>query len=605
MEMIKDLLHMVTEDAGRDTEAIQEALAEMVKDEKARHKSYKVTVGYAEEMAPHAFGVYPRHIIERKRPNEHPEIKKYREDSYERITEPEFGSAVMATKRIFTPGFYSIVHPQPPASIPKDHLPVEYFEKGFTSGKSVMRYAQNVLLPYVYGDPNAVLVMMPRDQDVEGAPFEPVPMVYGSDRVFYYEEDKVAVILTEKKSWINKGKDQVQEGKVFLVIYPNEILKASQYGTPHDLTFEIETIYQVPLGELPVTLLGGRSVSHNGKEYYKSFFDPAIPFWNKAIEAETELDGIYIQAYANQRVLLEIPCNVCMGSGSVMGTEGSQSLCKACAGTGSATKVRKGKGGPYTDFVINPNATDIKPSEAIFYPSPPSQIVEAQEKREAKWLTKAAEKLFVDVLNKVGTNQSGIAKAYDRDGLYTMLQEISECVFAHVAFMYRIGVLWRYMPMFAARGSANPREDALALVPEIRRPFNFQITELGDLISTRQAAVSAGVPDCVIRGMDSEISLKSYGPGSVANARAQAEIALNPYGTMGEDEYLSKRQNGMIIDILDFISTNIGFLVDEAIQADPAFLMRPLQEQRATIKALAEEYMPEKPKVQVLPGMGQ
>lgn len=566
---------------------------------------YERVVAYADRLAPHAFGESPEDILERKRPNEHPDIKEYRLASYEPITEPEFGSAVTATKRIFSPGLFSVTHPDPPAWAGAENAPEDFFENGFGYFGSVMNYTQEVLLPNIYGDPNAVLVVMPAGRTTEEDMIQPMPMIYGSDKVLKFIPGELCIILTPEKSMVSTGAaGERREGKVLLVIMPNIIFKAHQTGRKQDNQYRIEDWESYPIGELPVKILGGRHQSRNGENWYKSFFDPAIPFWNKAIQAETELDGMYLMGPNGQKIVLSIPCKICDGRGET----GSGETCKGCKGSGNAVSTRTSKSGSYMDMEINPDATDIKPSEAIHYPPSMAQDIEVQEKREAKWLNKAAEKLFVDVLNKVGTNQSGVAKAYDRDGLYTFLGDIAATVAGHIAFMYRMGILWRYMPYIYARGTKSSwdsaRKEALELMPQIKAPFQFQINSMGDLIATRKAAVDAGVPDCVIRGMDSEISLKGYGSGTVANLRAQAEIALNPYGSMGEDTYLAKKQNGMIIPELDFINTNITFLMDTAIERAPGFLKLPREEQRKVMQELTKEFRPAPPVVPLLPGMG-
>ena len=73
-----------------------------------RHKYYKKTVSHAEDMGVHVEGETPEKLLNINRPNEQEEIKRYRLETYQPVTQSLSEKVVNTVNKVFNPRLWSI-----------------------------------------------------------------------------------------------------------------------------------------------------------------------------------------------------------------------------------------------------------------------------------------------------------------------------------------------------------------------------------------------------------------------------------------------------------------------------------------------------------------
>jgi len=541
-------------------------------DSPVRHPAYEGTVKHAEELAPHVFGEGANLLIEEYRPREDKTVHEYRATIAEAITMTESEKAINVIQRIFTPGFFAIKHPDPPGSI---DTPQDYFEGNFGIFKSPVKYGSDVLIRCLVGDANSVLVLFAKR--TEGEFPEIIPVIYNSVQVLDKSSHQFTILL-EEKSPVKIGQRIEFEGNILLIITENETIRAEQIGEQKDNNYNIFVLDQHDLGWVPARTLGGDLWSKKGITYFRSYFSGAVPYWNKVVRLSSDLDAMLVTAAYPQVIRLEISCHVCHGEGFIIDDQDDRVDCRNCRGTGVEFASS-----PYGAVVIDPRVTDLKPSDALEWKHAPTDGMELTRKEIDRGLERAMSALNMEIVFRVGDNQSGRAKALDRQDLHGFLSSISATLFDLVEFIYEGGIRYRYGSVLS---------DPLDVMPEIQRPHTFDHISFEMLLEEAQAAKNAGLHPSYIKKLNMQIAIKKFGKNSDTANRIITETELDPYLGYSEDKILALNAIGKIVPEQLFLHSNITWLVDKAIENDKDFLDKPLKEQLKALMILVSENMP-------------
>ena len=133
---------------------------------KGIHKYWKKTVSHAEDMGVHVEGEKPEKLLNKVRPNEQEEIKKYRLDSWEPVTQSLTEKVVNTVNKIFNPRLFSFEFPDMPGTVGEKTLE-KYLTEEFPYYRSIMNFITETYTQKDFSDPNACIVVMPRELDIE------------------------------------------------------------------------------------------------------------------------------------------------------------------------------------------------------------------------------------------------------------------------------------------------------------------------------------------------------------------------------------------------------------------------------------------------------
>jgi hypothetical protein len=531
---------------------------------KAKHEYYKDTVEYAEDLAVHAYGRKPYKILERVRPREEESIKEYRLESYEPKTKSKFDEACKVMKKMFNPSLYSIDWPGSIKGVPEDRTLQIYVEEEFPIRGSVINYLKEVGIKSVLSNPNGVFCVL-FGKEVEQNEFrKPIVKFYEEDRILDFSEEFVVIHLSGEL-----GKDALYMAFDIDGIYK---IREEKTGQTHKFTLEEEKKHN--FGSVPVWKAGG--IYEEG--IFKSFFDSAIPFWNKAIAHDSDLDGVYINHAFPYMWSIEIDCtNDDCVNGNVRAIKGDNAStlikCNTCAGTGKQLSKS-----PYDMFTVNEDKFSENPSivPPAGYISPDPAIISALDEKVERLMQQGMEVLKMHVL--VGGNQSGRAKEWDKKELNESIREVSDLIF---------NIHYTNMVFYINKYRYGNDENVSQQLPVVNEPHNFDILTVSDLTSEISEATTANVSSHYVESLTKDATNKRFSSDIKERNRLNTIIELDPFSSVTIDDKMVMVSDGTADKIDIKISNNIKRYVDQAISEVPGFLEKPNDEKYKILQGYA------------------
>lgn len=570
------------------TEAYEKAVREIIVfDIYKKDPYYEATTEHEEELAPHLYGTKPDRILERKRPREDDEIRQYRIDSYEPVTMATAEKGLSIVSKIWNPRLSSVK----PKETDKGKDFFEYMMKKFPKFQSVIRYMSSVLTKKMIADANAWAVVVP--DNPLAAPterLEPNIRLYGSSRMQYFDgetylfrtktiqENKIATFM-----WVDK---QVVM-QITVEVLPQETITTIDWAYPHDFN------------EFPCWQMQGTpAVSEDDPDvvFYRSFFYPAVPFWNKAINCESDLDGAFTNHMHPIRVEIAEDCDYmyesrirCAGGritlkGVATGGKDKIITCPGCNGTGK----RPNKGAFGIVYIAKDKLDPDGPSvdQAVSYVSVPVEPTKMLDERVDKMLERGLHALNMDVVNKIGENQSGIAKEQDRTELNTFLQKISDiCFDEHLKNAFYFCARYRY-----ERDTPNWEE---VVMPEINKPADFDINSLNEMIEQLKQANETGMNASYRKAKQIAIQNKEFSSYPDQQKRLNTILELDPLPQAKQEEVDAMLMSRATTQILAIIHCNLDAFVGRAIEENKDFLDMNREEQMEILTEYAQEVVDE------------
>lgn len=580
------------------TQEFAERLKAIIKDG-YRHSLYEQTVEHAKEMAVHIYGDKPLFLLERSRPREDGDVTKYRIENYEPTTKAGADKAIDIVSKIFNPSLYSINFKEQNAESKElQQYTLEYYP----DYNSLPTYDKEVLLRKMIADPNAVLAIKPGEvPDLDTERIKPVSVIYGSCNIWDY--DKYFFLIFDHKEMISGT-----EYHYFYYYDKTDYIKFSVFFNPANETVvtSIEDQYRHNFKELPVWFLRGKSKClDNGKIFYESFFSSALPDWNLAVIHNSDLLGAYINHLHPQKYELAEECNFkfsfegkeypCRG-GVVKypgkSDEGNKMDCPHCLGTGYST-VKS----PFGTYQFSRSKLEEGAPSGLMpvgYITIPVEATKMLEERCESLMRKGMWAINMDVEDKVGENQSGVAKVIDRSSQMDTLATISSVIYdVHLTNQYYFTN--KYMFSIEA-SSANKKEDKN--LPEINKPTQFDILSTSELINNFAVASKSGVDKNYLRLKAIEIANRDLSTSPDVRLYLVTSLNIDPLYGFTQDEISLGVSQGVIRKVDWTIHENLKPFMDKAITENNKFLTLQKPDQLVILEKYAMELInSEKPRV--------
>lgn len=552
------------------------------KDDEVRHPNYMQCCMHAEDMSIHVYGITPMKLLSITRPNEDPEIKKYRLSVYQPKTKSTANKALSIVSKIFNPSLWRLVWNEQSAN---GNRLEEYAIENYPVYNSIICLLQEAITPKMIADPNGVLVVRPKIlafPDTDRA--EPLVYIYGSKVVWYFTYD-ACLILKEKR---DEKKTEIFKfefyDKEYIIDFTVERTKSSN---------EIEIIEQVEyehgLKIMPVWQLRGTpEAQDDGTILYKSFFEPATPYWNDAIGHESDLKGAFQNHIHPLRYEYDEECthryqNQLCKRGTITMPDGKSMTCPACGGTGYKGSANS----PYRIIRINrdkiPGSADQTgfpvPAGFITVPTEPTDLL---DKYVDKQHLKGLEALNMDVVNKIGENQSGIAKVIDRGELYDFLSRIATVVFD----VHLTNILYFFNGLMFGVTDGEKKDENL---PTVVKPTQFDISSTFELVEQLSAAKKAGVNPNYLKAAQNEIIEKKF-TDPITRQNLQLILESDPIPDYEPDIISMLQTNGTYKQTDVVIHFNIAQFVNRALlENGDKFIEMDRAEKKKILDKYAEE----------------
>lgn len=374
------------------------------------------------DMAVHTRKRCPKELLLATRPNEEPHILRYRLDNYEPITYGSMNKALDDLFRMFNDINYSIK---------VDDKVRKYINKNLFYGFTLNLFLQKIVLKRMIEDPNGFLVWMPSGLGLvdSSQKVEPKPYLLYSDN-FIYRDDNIWIFLSNEKSPYKDNSDKMQFGKVYWLFTKEQIVKVFQTGSNEQEDWESVIFYQHKLNDFPVIVLGG---DMNADGFYESYFAPYLAFGNQAIRQFSDWQAIMV---TSSFPYIEDFVTECEMNAQV--DRYPAGLSKDDEKYSTTVMLKPFSKGPHgVTLRPIPSDNDKLNFSGVLDVNTPSRRFISPDIEIAKYAGDSWETLIGKAenalnLNLTQPNQSGVAKEFDNESKYSMINKIGNNYFDNI-----------------------------------------------------------------------------------------------------------------------------------------------------------------------------
>lgn len=565
-----------------------------------RHDCYAQSCEHAKEMSVHLYGTDPGKLLNQARPREDTETKDYRLGVYQPTTKSTSGKALSILARMFNPSLYSIKW----TDQSEDGKQLEnYSLKEYPEFTSIVNFMSDSVLKKLLADPNGILAVRPIKFDLlEHERPEATVKVFGSPNIWYYDYEMYLVFIRmeEIKTTIPP---QVKTKTYFFEYYDKDNIIEFSVAFPNPLTTEliVQNTYPHGCGEVPVWKLAGvPEIMDNGTVMYKSWFDDALPFWNYAVIHESDLVGAFINHLHPIRTELAEECdykennqrckNGYLPTINSKGEVTGNMECPGCHGTGHRSVKSPYGVYMYDKEKLEGNTSGLSPVE---YVNVPTEATKMLVERVLEMRESGLNALSMDIANKVGENQSGVAKVIDRSELYDFIGKICSSVFdVHLKKIFKYFNIIMFKVSTESKSTDRFTPDKLdGNLPSINKPVNFDMNTAQDLLDQISAGNAAQVNPEVAKSLQLELVSKEFATNTDDVRRLTLILELDPLGNFSVSDINSAQAQTppKWPDEWIIIHFNMGHFIDRAQRENKGFADMEIDQQLVILEKYAKE----------------
>lgn len=555
-----------------------------------KHKCYKDTLDLHEDLKVHADGLFPKKLIEERRPSESESTLEYRKKIYQPITKKPIGKVIGSLSKIRRSPDWSIKYDKAafPSRVVEAENIEQYCEKSYPGHTSVTNWVFSVLLKNQCVDANAVIAVLP--QNIEAGQkneyYKPVATVFNSEQVIYFEDGAEYAILksTDKSDLIkDDGSTAYQAGKVFLVITTTEYQKWEEKsdGGYERTGYLLHNKKALPVFKVKAQFLKQKDNS----TIQESRLSLMLPYLNDAAREYSDLQAAKVQhMFPLFWYVVSKECNNCKGTGLVPTAQGPQG-CQHCYDENLKQSTGKIKFSPYAHLQVDAAklGQQAMPVPPAGYVGRDVEIIKHQEESVKAHLFDALAAINMQFLDQTPLNISGEAKNVDREELNNFVYSIAEDIVYVMDKVYWWICEWRYatiIPDAAAR---------TAMLPEITVPEQFDLLPADYLMDDISKARTAKINPLLLATMEEDFAVKKFYNNPELSGLIKAYFELDPLPGLTVDEKMSMLTNKGISQEQYVISSNVVSFVRRAVEENKDFLSQKLSDKKATLLAYAKE----------------
>jgi hypothetical protein len=472
----------------------------------------------------------PEELLLKTRPNEDPEVFKYRIANYEAITYGSMNRALDSLNRIVSGVNYSYKV----SDSVKDYLRRRVFADDSGNAYDFDTFMQKAVLKRNIEDPNGFLVWLPTGEGLvnDAVKVEPRPLLVYSGDIIAVEPELLAYKACNEYSEVIVDRRRVMAGEVFHILTTDAFYRFEQFGAKEARRFRLVEVYRHALGEVPAIVLGG-DLNSNG--YFESYFAPYNAFGNQAIRQFSDWQAIMVTSgypyteefYAECSV--QIP-NKDSNPSPAPGEEEYNGGMDQQAFT-PQTQLKPIPRSPYNVIIRkipqqNANIlgeavlpADI-PSKRFIYPD--ISIAQYSGESWQKLIEMAEAALH---LNLGQLNQSGKAKELDKEEHYAMIEKIGNNFFDHL-MLNSLRYIAGYLELAPAQKTSV----------SINRTASFRIKTEEDLVAEIGDLKSKNAPAVFVSAAVQELSARRFSGDPLARRIFEVMPLVDPLWAYSNDE---------------------------------------------------------------------
>lgn len=535
-------------------------------------------------MRIHADGLYPKELIDELRPHESEAVKAYRQKIWKSKTKPVFNKVFTSLSKIRRSRDWSIQYPdEQPARIPEGETLYDYCELSYPYFYSVTNWAFQVLLREYLIDPNAVLLMLPKEIPQEQTELlKPYSLIINSEWVIDYRHEDYAVI-ENPLGCIYYEEGQPKKGRSFYIATTETIWLYNQVSSKP--TFKKALEYQHAMGVLPAYKLGAVLVKVSENDFlYESRLHAMTPSLDEAAREYSDLQAAKVMhIYPERWEITNTDCPDCKGTGKVkLSQQAVPTNCATCGGSGNKPSS------PFSKLVLRHSSLDAAAGGSL--PIPPAgyvekdiEIVKVQKEGVDGHLYDALSAINMEFLSDTPLAESGISKEVDRDETNNFVHSVAEDIVRIMDWMYWVIAKYRYSVQYPTD------EQIIEMLPTIPVPEHFDIFSTKFIEEELKNAKENKLNPLLINAMETSYSSKRFASEDDLRKMLMLILQLDPMANISEDDKQARLQNNGI-SMQDYvISCNIKKFVQRALQEDETFPNKTVKEQQDLMTKYADE----------------
>lgn len=508
------------------------------------HSCYGKTVELSNNLAIHAYGVKPETLLNKARPNEQQVYKDWRSQRWSPITLTYWQKVVFNSAKIRKAEDWEVAYP--------DEDIKEYVTKNYPDFDSFDNWFWNFGFGKMFSDPNGIILVAPLPKlnpSDDREKYNPYTYYFSSDRVIDYQHDKYAVLLSEECSVVTRGGTPEKTGRIIIFVTTTDIITAKQVGEINDYTFEYTVDADgTPLGiahnfgYLPAFQLGGILADYKiGYKFYDSFISPCVPHWDEAVMDYSDHQvNKALHLHPDRWEIADNECPSCTGSGYIQTKKGDgfvKNTCSNCNGMGRISIKT-----PFGVKLIKP-AVKTGASESVSIPTPPGGYIDRPieslkllKEEYQNDIREGLAALSMEFLMNTPTEQSGVAKAYDRDPLTAYYGVLSKHVVEaiYTPCLYFI-TKWRNL--------LDTEEVVDSKVPHVKIPQKFDVVISSSVADSLKVAHEAGMSSAITSNLEVTYAKQEYGETSDVAIYAELIDRFDPLAGKTEDQKMTILSN--------------------------------------------------------------
>ena len=545
----------------------------------ARHSTFMETVLQYYPLKIHADGEFPTVMIIQRRPSETDEILLYRRMTYKPITKLPISKVISSLTKIRRSPDWTINFN--PEKVPGRILPEEtlehYVNNNIPGYGNITDWAFNILLKQNAIDANAIVAVLPMEELLADSYSKPVPLIFNSDHVLEFSEEKqMAILKSRRKIDYQLDNGEYNSGFRFYYIDDREFIVYEQNNNGFAPVLQ----QSHNLGRMPVFKVKGESFkSYDNTVVNRSRLDAMTPFLDEAACEYSDLKGSKIQHlyplfwyYQNKN------CASCKGNGKIP-TESGDKECTECGGTG------KIKFSPYAHIQIEQPSIGQSsvPMPPAGYITRDTAILKLQEESVESNIFKSLSAINMQFLDQTPLNISGEAKAVDREELNNFVYNFAEDLIATIdKTIYWINE-WRYSYIVPDK---NARKEML---PNIPVPMNFDLLPANYLMDEITTARKNSVNPFLLATLEQQLAAKKFYNEPDLAETIKMFFELDPLSGLTIDEKTTLRGNDAITEEDFVISSYMSQFIRRSLRDDPTFPDLSYDDQMSLMKKYAAE----------------
>ena len=480
-----------------------EQIPALLGDERYHPKKYEHWNRVRETMFIHTRGRNPERILTQRRPNEDPEVQKYRLSIYEPITKGSMNRAIDKLFRIFQNANFSI-------SV-SDELNTYLSEKKF-NGQFFYSYIQKFIMRRMIEDPNGFLAWIPSGDGLTD-PSKKVdvePVLIMSDQIKVLDENIITWETENEHSIVRVNGRNVEDGCIYYSLTETGFYRHEQFGSKIDRKFNTVLIYEHNIGMVPAIVLGGDYTDEN---FFDSYFSAFVPFANEAIRQYSDWTAVMTTSAFPYREEQAETCDAkgCR-NGIVYNSETDEhDRCGTCKGSGRV--ISRSPFGVFIREKGNTAMGETTSSEPMLrFISPPVDIIKYSGEAWETLLRKAEDALHLTTIDEA---QSGTAKQIDREDSFSQLTKISNNVFDEIIYRSLV-FIEKY------RNVVEPSD------PIIVKPISFSMKSESDLIDEITKLSDKNAPVAFLVESTKDLARKRFSGNKSVSRIVEILVSYDP-----------------------------------------------------------------------------